>query len=140
MPLCDCGREASAYVTTNFQMVSDFHDAFGLPVLYKPTLDIAPERLALRLSLITEERRELHDAIADSDLVEVADALADLLYVVYGMGHELGINLDKVFAEVQRSNMTKLGADGRPIIREDGKILKGPHFEQPRIAEVLGLT
>ena len=91
----------------------------------------------LRLELIAEELEEMWDAIENKNLVGVADALADILYVTYGAGHAFGIDLDKCFAEVQRSNMSKLGEDGKPIYREDGKVLKGPNYSEPDLENTL---
>ena len=91
----------------------------------------------LRVELIEEELQELKDAIADGNLTEVADALTDILYVTYGAGHSFGVNLDACFAEVQRSNMSKLGEDGKPLYREDGKVMKGPGYSEPNLFAVL---
>jgi len=91
----------------------------------------------LRVDLIEEELNELKEAIANEDLIEVADALADLLYVVYGAGGAFGINLDACFQEVHSSNMSKLGKDGKPIYREDGKVMKGPNFREPDLKSIL---
>ena len=115
---------------SNFEKVGDFMEAFGQEVLYVPTL---PDFNlgALRLDLIEEEVQELRDGLGKSSLLEVADALTDILYVVYGAGHSLGIDLDDCFNEVHRSNMTKLGEDGRPMYRDDGKVMKGPNYEEP---------
>ena len=115
---------------TNFEKVGDFMEAFGQEVLYVPTL---PDFNlgALRLDLIEEEVQELRDGLGKSSLLEVADALTDILYVVYGAGHSFGIDLDDCFNEVHRSNMTKLGEDGRPMYRDDGKVMKGPNYEEP---------
>ena len=112
---------------SNFEKVGDFMEAFGQEVLYVPTL---PDFNlgALRLDLIEEEVQELRDGLGRSSLLEVADALTDILYVVYGAGHAFGIDLDDCFHEVHRSNMTKLGEDGRPMYREDGKVMKGPNY------------
>lgn len=122
---------------TPMGMVDEFHRAFGVEVNEKP-LDIIPLELRkLRESLVTEEYKEFIDALWRGDMVEIADSLADLAYVVYGTAVSLGIDLDAVFREVHRSNMTKLGEDGKPIYREDGKVLKGPNFEPPRIREVM---
>jgi len=93
----------------------------------------------LRLDLIDEECRELKDAVEAKDIVEVADALTDLLYVVYGAGHAFGINLDLAFNNVHASNMSKMGEDGKPIYREDGKVLKGPNYFPPKIERALTL-
>jgi predicted HAD superfamily Cof-like phosphohydrolase len=115
---------------SNFEKVGDFMEAFGQEVLYEPTL---PDfnLAALRLDLIEEEVQELRDGLGRSSLLEVADALTDILYVVYGAGHAFGIDLDDCFSEVHRSNMTKLGEDGRPVYRDDGKVMKGPNYEEP---------
>lgn len=121
-------------------MVEEFHHAYGVPVGSRPTLDVGETVRALRQSLMREELAEVCAAINRRDLIEVADGLADLLYVVYGTAITFGIDLDAVVREVHRSNMTKLGADGRPIYRADGKVMKGPGFEPPRIAEVLKLA
>lgn len=91
----------------------------------------------LRYELVREEVEELADAFEANDIVGVADALTDILYVVYGAGHAFGINLDDTFAEVQRSNMSKLGADGQPIFRDDGKVLKGPNYTPPDLKKIL---
>ena len=91
----------------------------------------------LRISLIEEELNELKKAIRDNDVKEVADALTDILYVTYGAGHAFGINLDKCFDEVQKSNMSKLGEDGKPIYNEDGKVLKGPSYFKPNLSKFL---
>lgn len=124
---------------TPLEMVREFHEAFGVPIRDTPGF---PEPLVaeLRESLIAEEYRELRDAADARDLEEVADALADLTYVIYGTALAYGIDLDAVLAEVHRSNMSKLGADGKPIYRDDGKVLKGPGFFRPDIAAVLGVT
>lgn len=121
---------------TNFNMVREFMDVFGQEVKDTPKL---PKRnvQALRVKLIAEELKELREALKDNDIVEVADALTDILYVTYGAGLAFGIDLDKCFAEVQRSNMTKLGEDGKPLYREDGKIKKGPNYEEPNLKAVL---
>ena len=115
---------------SNFEKVGDFMEAFGQEVLCVPTM---PDfnLAALRLDLIEEEVQELRDGLGRSSLLEVADALTDILYVVYGAGHAFGIDLDDCFHEVHRSNMTKLGEDGRPMYRDDGKVMKGPNYEEP---------
>ncbi len=121
---------------SNFEKVGDFMEAFGQEVLYIPTL---PDfnLAALRLDLIEEEVQELRDGFGRSSLLEVADALTDILYVVYGAGHAFGIDLDDCFHEVHRSNMTKLGEDGRPLYREDGKVMKGPNYEEPDLDQFI---
>ena len=121
---------------SNFEKVGDFMEAFGQEVLYVPTM---PDfnLAALRLDLIEEEVQELRDGLGRSSLLEVADALTDILYVVYGAGHAFGIDLDDCFHEVHRSNMTKLGDDGRPLYREDGKVMKGPNYEEPDLDQFI---
>ena len=115
---------------TNFQKVKTFMQTFGQEVKLKPSLS-TDKINSLRLSLIKEELDELKDAIDGKDLVEIADALTDILYVTYGAGHAFGINLDKCFDEVQNSNMSKLGLDGKPIYNEKGKVMKGPNYFKP---------
>ena len=109
-------------------------EAFGQEVLYIPT---TPDfnLSALRLDLIDEEVQELRDGLANKSMLEIADALTDILYVVYGAGHAFGIDLDDCFHEVHSSNMTKLGADGRPLYREDGKVMKGPNYREPDLTK-----
>ena len=121
---------------TNFELAGDFMNSFGQEVLDVPTL---PEQnlAKLRLELIREEVEELNVGIEGMDIVEIADALTDILYVVYGAGHAFGIDLDECYQEVHRSNMSKLGADGKPIYREDGKILKGPDYFHPNLKDIL---
>jgi predicted HAD superfamily Cof-like phosphohydrolase len=118
--------------------VGEFHRAYGLPVRESPTAAVGEDQVELRLALIEEEVGELADAARAGDLIGVADALADIVYVAYGTAHVYGIDLDAVLDEVHASNMTKLGADGRPIRRADGKVLKGPDYRPPDIAGVLG--
>lgn len=121
---------------SNFENVGVFMHTFGQEVKHNaefPSKDICK----LRVDLIAEELRELKEAIRDKDIVEVADALTDLLYVVYGAGHAFGINLDECFNEVHRSNMSKLGLDGKPIYREDGKVLKGPNYFEPDLTTIV---
>ena len=123
---------------TNFQRVKEFMESFGQEVKSKPEWP-NDETMELRIDLIEEELGELQNAIIDADgtLVDVADALSDLLYVVYGAGHSFGIDLDKCFAEVHRSNMSKLDESGNPIYREDGKVLKGPDFTEPDLESMI---
>ena len=121
---------------TNFNKVWQFMHSFGQETLMKPTLpdvDLAE----LRLDLIQEEVDELAQAIIDQDIVEIADALTDILYVTYGAGHAFGIDLDTCFTEVHRSNMSKLGIDGKPIYRQDGKVLKGRGYTPPQLAKII---
>ena len=121
---------------SNFELAGDFMTAFGQEVLTEPTLPSA-HLAKLRLELIREEFEELTVATNAMDIVEIADALTDILYVVYGAGHAFGIDLDECYHEVHRSNMSKLGADGKPIYREDGKILKGPNYFHPNLKDIL---
>ncbi len=117
---------------SNFDRVKKFMKTFGQEVKEKaefPTDKIT----ALRYDLISEELAELKDAIDNRDIKEVADALTDILYVTYGAGHAFGINLDKCFEEVQNSNMSKLGEDGKPIYNDKGKVMKGPNYFKPNL-------
>tara|TARA_Y100001973_G_scaffold88350_1_gene133439 strand:+ start:258 stop:638 length:381 start_codon:yes stop_codon:yes gene_type:complete len=123
---------------TNFELVEDFMEAMGQDVNVVPTFP-EEEIQRLRLDLIEEELDELHYAIDNKDMVEIADALGDLLYVVYGAGHAFGIDLDECFKEIHASNMSKLGPDGKPIKREDGKVLKPDTFFPPDLKSILGL-
>ncbi len=119
---------------SNFDMVEDFMNAFGQDVEKTTGWTSVAE---LRYELIREELEEMREALDSKDMVGIADALSDLLYVVYGAGHSFGINLDACFNEVHRSNMSKLGADGKPIYREDGKVLKGPDYSEPDLKKIL---
>jgi len=123
---------------TNFELVEDFMEAMGQEVNAVPAWP-EQEIQRLRLDLIEEELDELHYAIDNKDMVEIADALGDLLYVVYGAGHAFGIDLDECFKEIHASNMSKLGPDGKPIKREDGKVLKPDTFFPPDLKSILGL-
>ena len=115
---------------TNFEKVGIFMKVFGQEV--KQNASFSTNKInELRLSLIKEEIQELVDAMNKKDLVEVADALTDILYVTYGTGHAFGINLDKCFEEVQNSNMSKLDRNGKPIYNENGKVMKGPNYFRP---------
>ena len=121
---------------TNFKKVKIFMETFGQEVKNKPSL--SSEKInSLRLSLIQEELDELKKAIQDKDIVEVADALTDILYVTYGAGHAFGIDLDQCFNEVQNSNMSKLGDDGKPIYNENGKVMKGPNYFKPDLSKYI---
>tara|TARA_B100001093_G_scaffold504085_1_gene559388 strand:+ start:535 stop:906 length:372 start_codon:yes stop_codon:yes gene_type:complete len=115
---------------TNFEKVGTFMKTFGQEVKSDPSFS-TDKINKLRLSLIKEELEELSDAMQKKDLIEVADALTDILYVTYGAGHSFGINLDKCFDEVQNSNMSKLGKNGKPIYNEYGKVMKGPNYFKP---------
>lgn len=121
---------------SNFDNVGKFMKAFGQEVYSKLNWPDGKIR-KLRVDLIEEELSELKVAMLKRDQVEIADALTDLLYVVYGSGHTFGINLDKTFKEVHKSNMSKLGEDGKPIYREDGKVLKGPNFFEPNLKKII---
>ena len=121
---------------TNFNKVGEFMKTFGQEVKNKPSL--STEKInQLRISLIQEELSELKEAMDNKDLLEVADALTDLLYVTYGAGHAFGIDLDKCFDEVQNSNMSKLGEDGKPIYNEFGKVMKGPNYFKPNLGKFI---
>ena len=119
--------------------VTEFHKAFGLGVNNKPTTDIDKSTMNLRFSLMDEENKEYLEAIKNNDMIEVADALGDMLYILCGtiITHGMQGVIDEVFEEIQRSNMSKLGRDGKPIYREDGKVLKGPDYFKPNIAKIL---
>ena len=121
---------------TPFELVGDFMEAFGQEVNVEPTLRDRDTQ-DLRLDLIAEELEELDLAVKNNDIVEVADALTDLLYVVYGAGHAFGIDLDECFSEVHESNMSKLDKNGKPIYREDGKVLKGPNYAPPNLENLV---
>ena len=121
---------------TNFEKVGLFMSTFGQEV--KKKSELASDKInSLRLSLIQEELDELTKAINENDILEVADALTDILYVTYGAGHAFGVDLDKCFDEVQRSNMSKLGEDGKPIYNESGKVMKGPNYFKPDLSKFL---
>ena len=115
---------------TNFNKVGTFMKTFGQEVKTKPSFS-TDKINKLRLDLIKEELSELTEAMNNKDLLEVADALTDILYVTYGAGHAFGIDLDKCFEEVQNSNMSKLGENGEPIYNEFGKVMKGPNYFRP---------
>ncbi len=119
--------------------VQAFHDAFGLDSLKSPKADLGQAKHMLRYKLMREENEEYLEAATQGDLVEVADALGDMLYILCGtiIEHGLQHKIEEVFNEIQRSNMSKLGADGKPIYREDGKVLKGPNYFKPGIAKIL---
>ena len=119
--------------------VQEFHKAFGLGVRQQPTADLGTDKIHLRYELMKEENEEYLEAAKNDDLVEVADALGDMLYILCGtiIEHGLQHKISEVFDEIQRSNMSKLGADGLPIYREDGKVLKGPNFSEPDLRKIL---
>ena len=121
---------------SNFQNVKKFMQIFGQEVKIKAEF---PNKkiIQLRYELIKEELEELNQAIKNKDIIEVADALTDILYVTYGAGHAFGVDLDKCFDEVQQSNMSKLGPDGKPIYNESGKVMKGPNYFKPHLNKFL---
>jgi len=121
---------------TNFEKVKQFMQTFGQEVKTKPSFSDEKTN-QLRLDLITEELAELKHAMSSKDLLEVADALTDILYVTYGAGHAFGIDLDKCFDEVQNSNMSKLGKDGKPIYNDSGKVMKGPSYFKPDLSKYI---
>ena len=119
---------------SNFNKVKTFMETFGQEVKTKPSFS-TDKINSLRYDLIKEELEELKEAMENKDLLEVADALTDILYVTYGAGHAFGIDLDKCFKEVQSSNMSKLGKDGKPIYNESGKVMKGPRYFKPDLTK-----
>jgi len=121
---------------TNFDKVGTFMKTFGQEVKTKPSFS-TDKINKLRLDLIKEELTELTEAMNNKDLLEVADALTDILYVTYGAGHAFGINLDKCFQEVQNSNMSKLDENGKPIYNEQGKVMKGPNYFKPDLSKFI---
>ena len=123
---------------SNFNKVKTFMNTYGQEVKNSPEF---PESkiVQLRIDLIQEELNELKEAINNNDIIEVADALTDILYVTYGAGHSFGVDLDSCFNEVQNSNMSKLGDDGKPIYNESGKVMKGPNYFKPNIKKIIGL-
>ena len=121
---------------TNFQKVKKFMETFGQEVKSSPSF--SSEKInKLRYNLIKEELDEFKEALDNNDLLEVADALTDLLYVTYGAGHAFGIDLDACFQEVQSSNMSKLGENGKPIFNNEGKVMKGPNYFKPDLSKYI---
>ena len=120
-------------------MVREFHDAFGINNLEKPSIEMDAQTVQLRFDLMKEENEEYFEAAQNGDLIEVADALGDMLYILCGtiIEHGMQNKIDEVFNEIQRSNMSKLGEDGKPIYREDGKVLKGPNYFKPDFSKIL---
>ena len=119
--------------------VTEFHKAFGLSVEYKPTADLSSDITELRYNLMKEENEEYLQAVKSNDLIEIGDALGDMLYILCGtiISHGFQDKIEALFDEIQRSNMSKLGIDGKPIYREDGKVLKGPNYFKPDIEKIL---
>ena len=121
---------------TNFEKVKNFMETFGQEVKSSPSFS-SPKINELRYNLIKEELDEFKQALDNNDLLEVADALTDILYVTYGAGHAFGIDLDSCFEEVQNSNMSKLGENGKPIYNEQGKVMKGPNYFKPDLSKFI---
>ena len=119
--------------------VQEFHKVFGLDFEQKPTATLPISKLKLRFDLMAEENEEYLEAAKNSDIVEVADALGDMLYILCGtiLEHGMQHKIEEIFNEIQRSNMSKLGANGKPIYREDGKVLKGPNYFKPNILKII---
>lgn len=119
--------------------VHEFHTAFGLGINNKPVADLGAAKNLLRYNLMKEENEEYLEAAQNNDLTEVADALGDMLYILCGtiIEHGMQHKIEEVFNEIQRSNMSKLGSDGKPVYREDGKVLKGPNYFKPEIKRIL---
>ena len=121
---------------TNFESVKKFMETFGQEIKEKAAFP-NNKITSLRYNLIKEELEEFKEAIENRDIKEVADALTDILYVTYGAGHAFGINLDKCFEEVQNSNMSKSGSDGKPIFNDSGKVMKGPNYFKPDLSKLI---
>ncbi len=119
--------------------VQEFHEAFGLGVKNTPVANLSKQKIKLRFDLMAEENEEYLEAAKNNDLVEVADALGDMLYILCGtiLEHGMQFKIEEVFNEIQRSNMSKLGANGKPIYREDGKVMKGPNYFKPNIEKIV---
>ena len=119
--------------------VQEFHEAFGLGIQHKPTANLTDNKLKLRFDLMAEENEEYLEAAKKNDLIEVADALGDMLYILCGtiLEHGMQDKIETIFNEIQRSNMSKLGNDGKPIYRDDGKVMKGPNYFKPNIFKIL---
>ena len=126
-------------INKELESVAKFHSSFGIDSQEFPTVKISQETLTLRYNLMKEENEEYFEAARNKDMIEVADALGDMLYILCGtiLSHGMQNKISEVFDEIQRSNMSKLGEDGKPIYREDGKVLKGPNYFKPNIAEIL---
>lgn len=121
------------------EAVKEFHAAFGLGISEAPTANLGEAVNLLRYNLMKEENEEYLEAVQNNDIVEIADALGDMLYILCGtiIEHGLQHKIEEVFNEIQRSNMSKLGADGKPLYREDGKVMKGPNYFKPDFKEIL---
>ena len=126
-------------IKNELKAVAEFHDAFGIESANAPVVSLPEQTVLLRHNLMKEENEEYLEAAQNKDLVEVADALGDMLYILCGtiLSHGMQHKITEVFNEIQRSNMSKLGSDGKPIYREDGKVLKGPNYFKPNIVSIL---
>ena len=126
-------------IKNELKAVAEFHDAFGIESANTPVVSLPEQTVLLRHNLMKEENEEYLEAAQNKDLVEVADALGDMLYILCGtiLSHGMQHKITEVFNEIQRSNMSKLGNNGKPIYREDGKVLKGPNYFKPNIASIL---
>ena len=126
-------------IKEELKRVEDFHNAFGLGVAKKPTIDLSEETIKLRFNLMKEENEEYYEAAKRNDMIEVADALGDMLYILCGtiLSHGMQNKIHEIFEEIQRSNMSKLDEDGKPIYRSDGKVMKGPKYFKPNITAIL---
>ena len=126
-------------IKNELDAVKAFHEAFKINVNYEPTINVSDQIKELRFNLMKEENEEYQEAVRNNDLIEVADALGDMLYILCGtiLTHGMQHKITEVFEEIQRSNMSKLGADGNPIYREDGKVMKGPNYFKPDIKAIL---
>ena len=124
---------------SKIKAVELFHNSFGLGVSQEPKANLGEEKNLLRFNLMDEENKEYLEAANEGDLVEVADALGDMLYILCGtiLEHGMQYKIEEVFEEIQKSNMSKLGSDGKPIYREDGKVLKGPNYFKPDIKAIM---
>ncbi|SDQ56322.1 nucleoside triphosphate pyrophosphohydrolase family protein [Flagellimonas zhangzhouensis] len=124
---------------SKIKAVELFHNSFGLGVKQNPKADLGKDKNLLRFNLMDEENKEYLEAANNNDMVEVADALGDMLYILCGtiLEHGMQYKIEEVFEEIQKSNMSKLGADGKPIYREDGKVLKGPNYFKPDIKTIM---
>ena len=126
-------------IKNELDAVQAFHEAFKININHEPTINVSDQIKELRFNLMKEENEEYQEAVRNNDLIEVADALGDMLYILCGtiLTHGMQHKIIKVFEEIQRSNMSKLGADGNPIYREDGKVMKGPNYFKPDIKAIL---
>lgn len=126
-------------INNELNAVAEFHKAFGIESADSPNVTIPKETILLRYNLMKEENEEYLEAAQNNDLVEVADALGDMLYILCGtiLSHGMQHKISEIFNEIQRSNMSKLGSDGKPIYRKDGKVMKGPNYFKPEISAIL---